>query len=148
MHEAAHAVLEMTRKEPDMASAVFAIQSASELLNSARMKLSHKSYQDAFRDSKSAIQMASSALLFRDGYIASTLEASVLYLTERYPGRLPVEEWHRLENILSGEGPGLLNLILRLTGKGRQTSEKEASHAVGIAQKFLDAAKAILELTL
>ena len=146
MHEAADAFSEIARKNPDIPSAMFAIDAASAILNAAREKFSHKNYKEAFQESKDAIRMASSALLIRDGYVASTFEATIMYIADRYQDRLPVDEWQHLESVLTGDGPGLLNLILRLTGKNKKTGEEEASQALTIAERFLVSVKAMVVL--
>ncbi len=146
MHEVAGAIPEIMRKEPNTMGATFAIGAALDMLNSARERFEHREYKQSFAESKDAIRMAASALLLRDGYVASTMEATVNYLSEKYPDKLPVEEWQDMENFLTGNGHGLLNLLLKLLGKQRETSEEEARAVLAIAEKFLLAIGRIVEL--
>jgi hypothetical protein len=146
MHGAADATSEITRKNPDTTGARFAANAALDILAMARERLNNRDYQGAFRESKDAIRMASSALLLRDGYVASTFEATIRYIEERHSGQLPIEEWQYLENMLTGEGPGLLNLIVRFAGKNKKTGKQEASQAMAIAERFVASVMAIIEL--
>ena len=145
MQEAAD-ITELARKEPDRTRAVFAINAASHILDVAMDRFYYRDYPDAFQESKNAIRMASSALLFRDGCIASTLDATLMHMEENYLDRLPIEEWQSLESTLTGDGPGLLNLILRLTGKDKKTGRAEAGVALIVAERFLASTETIMVL--
>jgi len=146
MYEAADATSEIIRKNPDTTGARFAANAALDLLAMARERLDNRDYVEAFRGSKDAIRMASSALLLNDGYVASTFEATLRCIEERHSGQLPIDEWQYLENMLTGEGPGLLNLIVRLAGKNMKTGKHEASQAIAIAERFVASVMAIIEL--
>ena len=76
---------EIVQKQPDLDSALCAIDTASEMLNAAAEKLSQKDYATAFNDSRDSMRVAISALLFKDGVIASTFEATADYLEKHYP---------------------------------------------------------------
>ena len=145
MQEAAD-ITELARKEPDRTRAVFAINAASHILDVARERFYCRDYRGAFQESKNAIRMASSALLFRDGYIASTLDATLMHMEENYLNQLPIEEWQSLESMITGVGPGLLNLIIRLTGKDKKTGRAEAGMALMVAERFLASTDALMVL--
>ncbi|MBU0591812.1 hypothetical protein KKF81_00270 [Candidatus Micrarchaeota archaeon] len=133
---AEESVLEIVRMVPDMPSAVEAISSASEALNFAKEKFNQQNYGESIHESKSAIRLASAAVLFRDGYIASTLNATIRYLEEHYPDKFPNEDWKKLELIPDGEGPGLMNIIIRML-KNSDNRKRDAEHAISVAEKFL-----------
>src|SRR4030042_4431011 len=92
----------VARRPPDPSSAIFALRAASDSLASASELYDRKDYQEAFERSRDAIRLVSSALMFRDGCICGTLEASAPSLLERYPGMFPVGEWERIERFQSG----------------------------------------------
>lgn len=148
MHEAADAPPEMVRKSPDMARAMFAMDAALEIFDAAREKFNYGRYGEAFQESKGAIRMASSALLLRDGYVASTFEATAKYIADKYDDLLPVDEWWHIESMPNGDGPGILNLIIRLAGKNKETGEGKAGRALEIAERFLELVRALIELEL
>ena len=135
---------ELVYKAPDYSSAVNAINMASEILNLASEKMTRKDYIGSFNESKNAIRIAASAPLFKDGCIAQTFEATVSYLNERYPNRFPLKEWESVENKVTGEGSGLLNILIRSLGK--HAGEKEAKHALDTAREFLEKAKLLVML--
>ena len=130
------------RTQPDMASAVFALERASYMLESARERFGRRDYPGAFEESRNAIRMASSAMLFRDGYVSENLETTVSYLVQRYPGAFPVEEWQRLEDVPMEDTPGLYNMILGAMGKIKKTGEQEAMEAMALADAFIGSARA------
>jgi len=134
---------EIVQQQPDIDSALYALDAASELLNAAAEKLSQKDYTTAFSTSRDCMRIAISALLFRDGVIAPTFEATEEYLERHYPDKLPLKDWHSIENTCTGEGSGLFNMIIRATRK--PTDKNEAKHAVGIAKEFV---KNIMELVM
>ena len=146
MHEAADAVAELSRKQPDTVGAMLAIDAAIGILVSAKERLAHDDFEEAFLEAKHAMRMASSALLIRDGYLAASLDATVIYLSDKYPGMVPVGEWHEIENRVTGEGPGLLNLVVRLMGKTRKVDEADARSAVMLAGRFIASVNRILEM--
>ena len=130
---------ELIRIDPDVSSAVNAIQMASEMLNLANEKMGNKDFCGSFNEAKNAIRAAASAPLFRDGCVAQTFEATVSYLENAYPKRFPIKDWELIERTVSGEGTGLLNMIIRSLGK--DAGEKEARFALHTASEFLEKAK-------
>lgn len=146
MHEAADAVAELARKQPDTVGAMLAIDAALGILASAKERLGRDDYGEAFLEAKHAMRMASSALLIRDGYLAASLDATVLYISDKYPDRVPVEQWREIESRVTGEGPGLLNLVIRLMGKVKEPDEADARSAVMLAGRFIASVNAIMEM--
>lgn len=134
------------RAEPDRASAAFALAAASELLTLARVRLGRKDFSGSFEESRNAIRMASSAILFRDGYVADSFDSTLLYLLKHYPGMLPLDDWQRLEQIPAYDTPGLYNMLLSAMGKLKKTGEQEAKQAVVVAEAFIASARAEMGL--
>lgn len=130
--------------EPDFDSALYAVNAASEMLNEAADKLSQKDYASAFSASRDCMRIAASALLFRDGVIASTLEATTEYIQKIYPDKLPLKEWGNIEKVQTGEGPGIFNLIVKTVNK--PLGESEAERALDIAARFIDTVKELVLL--
>lgn len=125
----------MIMKAPDVETAFRALEAAAEMVAMASEKLEKKDYPGAFDQSRDAVRVAASALLFKDGRIAQTLEATSGYIDRRYPERFRLKDWHWMEKTVSGDGPGLLNMLIRAMGKG--AGEREARRAVDIATEFL-----------
>jgi hypothetical protein len=128
------------RTQPDMASALFALELASGMLDSARERFARQDYNGAFEESRNAVRMASSAILFRDGYVSDNLESTVSYLLQRYPGAFPVEGWQGLEDIPLEDTPGLFNMVLSAVGRLKKAGEQEASEALALAAAFVESA--------
>jgi hypothetical protein len=139
MDEAGY-VDQLSRNRPDIARAMYAIDLASELLDSAREKYGKEDFRGAFEDCRNAMRLASSAVLFRDGFVSDSLEATASYLLQRYPGIFPVEEWYRMEESAFEGGYGLYYLLLKAAGKVRKTGEQEAAEALSVAGVFLESA--------
>jgi len=146
MHEAADAVAELARKQPDTVGAMLAIDAASGILASAKERLAHDDFEEAFLEAKHAMRMASSALLIKDGFLATSLDATVHYISDKYPDMVPVEQWREMESRITGEGPGLLNLVIRLSGKTRKAGEADARSAVLLAGRFIACVNRIMEM--
>jgi hypothetical protein len=139
-----HSVI--VRAEPDRASAAFALATASELLVLANERLGRGDFRGSFEESRNAIRMASSAILFRDGYIADSLDSTLIYLLKHYPGILPLDDWQRLEQMPAYDSPGLYNMLLAAMGKLKKTGEQEAKEAVMVAGAFIESARAEMGL--
>lgn len=130
--------------EPDKTSALFALDLASEALLSARERFFRGEYRVSLEESRNAMRLASSALMFRDGYVGGSLDAAVFYISRRYPGMFPVEAWESVERIPVEDTPGLYNMVLSALGRLRKAGEKEARDAIVIAEMFLESAKQVL----
>jgi len=136
------AASEITRISPNRAGALIALQSASDLLLLARELFSHGDFRGALLESRNAIRLSSSALLFSDGVVSDNLETTLAYLSERHPGALPIEEWHRLEEAPDEDSPGLYGMILAAMGKLKKTGRQEAKDAIALAESFILSASA------
>jgi len=134
----------LARRDPDPAGAMFALKMASEHLSSASILFSKKEFHGAFESSRNAIRLASSAVMVRDGYISGTLEGTVGYLLQRYPGAFPVERWEHVESVRIDAGNGIYSMILGSLGKLKKAGEQDASEALAIASSFLETARAEL----
>lgn len=130
------------QRMPDYLSALEVLKLASEMLEQAEGKMETGDFPGAIEDSKNVMRMSASAVLFRDGFIAPTFDATQKYLDMRYPSLLPLDEWGALETRVTGEGPGITNLLARVFGKGAQKSD--AGFAIGNAKRFLEGARDIL----
>ena len=128
--------------KPDAVQAMAALNAAAELLTSANERLNTDDFGNSFEDSRGSIRVAVSALMFRDGVIAQTLESAVAYLTEKYPDSFPLEKWEEIEKTVTGEGPGLMNAIIGIMGK--KTRKEEAEDAMKVAIEFLDTVKTMV----
>jgi hypothetical protein len=131
---------------PDWASALNALSLATDMLILAQERFSRGDYSGAFEYSRNAIRMASSSLLFRDGILSGSLEATVAHLMKHYPGVFPVDEWQRLEVIPATDSPGLYNMILSAMGKLKKTGEQEAKEAMKVAGSFITSANSEMGL--
>src|SRR4030095_7106726 len=139
MDEASYAE-QLARQKPDLASALYAMDLALEMLQSAKEKLSKEDYRGAFDASKNAVRLASSAVMFRDGYVSDNLESTAAYLLQKYPGDFPVEEWHKLEEMTIEGGYGLYYMIMKAMGKVKKAGEAEAIEAFEVANHFIQSA--------
>jgi len=129
---------------PDPAGATAALATASDLLESARDCYARGDYATAFTDARDCMRMASSAILMRDGYVATTLEASVAYLESRYAGKVPVDSWERMETAFPGETIGVMNALMSALGKSRKPDRENTGEALGAAERFLASARTII----
>ncbi len=131
-----------SRLAPDHASALFALDAAAGLLALAHNHMQRGEFKSSLVESRNAIRMASSALLFRDGIVADSLDTALQYLLRKYPGLLPLEGWQRLESLPDEDAPRLYNLLLSAMGRLKKTGEQEAKEALGIAELFIGSARA------
>jgi len=131
---------------PDRASAQNALRLASDLLSISRERFAEGDYPGAFEQSRNAIRMASAALLFKEGYLSDSLDATTAFLLKRYPGVFPVQEWLGLESMPAEGAPGLYNMILSAMGKIKKTGAQEAKEAILVAESFFMSAESELGL--
>lgn len=139
-----HASADVLRKTPDMISALAAVEAASEMLLLASDMLERGDYAGSLEQSRGALRVAASALLFRDGIIAQTFEATAEHIERAYPKTFPLRDWQRIEKTVTGEGPGLLNLLIRASGK--HTGIPEAKDALTVATTFLNNVKQLVSI--
>ena len=127
-------------KHPDYASAMVALTAASDLLALARDKLAHDDIEGAIESSRDAIRLASSAILYRDGYVSGSLEDTEDYISKKYPGVFPVGDWDRIE-ITASPRVTLYKMVLSAMGKIRPPDRSVAEEAVVIADTFIRTAR-------
>jgi len=136
---------DFSRRNPDLASAYVAMDVATEMLNSAIDKYHHKTYGEAFIESRNSVRIAASALLLKDGFIASTFDATIRYLEPRYSNVLPLDSWSEIESI-KAEGEGIIYLFLKLIGKIKKPNRQQAKKAIITAEQFLNSLRMMVEL--
>lgn len=129
---------------PDLAGAILATHIASEMLASAKEKYESMTYSDSFSDSRNAMRIAASAVLLRDGYVASTFEASYEYLSYHYKDRLSLASWYSMERTLWADGQGLICRLLQAVGLIKKMDKKQAKEAITTADKFLHSVSKIV----
>ncbi len=135
---------DVLRKTPDMISALQAVEAASQMLLRASDMLKGGDYSGSLEQSRGALRVAASALLYKDGIIAQTFEATTEHIEKSYPKTFPLKDWHKIEKTVTGDGPGLLNLLIRASGK--QAGIPEARHALNIATIFLNNVKQMVSI--
>lgn len=130
-------------KHPDYGSAIVAISAASDLLALAREKLAREDAEGAMEGSRDAIRLASSAILFRDGYVSGSLEDTADYIAKKYPGLFPIEGWERIE-IASSPRVTLYKMFLSAMGKIKKPGRESAEEAIITAETFIESARSEL----
>jgi uncharacterized protein (UPF0332 family) len=142
---------DLTRIEPSEENALIALSVSADLLNSASTRLGSGDYEGAMEDSRNSVRMAISSLLYKDGFVAATMEGMIYYLQKNYSGIFPLEDWQVMEKIAhSSEGSLTQKLkeLLKIKKKYSETfgSKKLNSEtAVKTAEKFVYAVKYIFE---
>jgi hypothetical protein len=124
---------EMARAE----SVSGAMALAGDLLSAAKERYSSGDLQSALEGSRDAIRVASSAILFRDGYITDDFDKTVRYLSRRYDGLFPLRDWERVEMTYLGEG-GVYNMLLRMMGMRRRSDSEMVRAALDVAERFIE----------
>ncbi len=127
-----------------MASAVHAMSFAADMLEAAKERLSAGDLQGALDNSRDAIRIASSAVLFRDGYITDDFDKTIRYFSRRYDSMFPLRDWERVEMTYLGSG-GLYNMILKAAGARLKSDEDKAREAVLVAERFIETTRKELE---
>jgi uncharacterized protein (UPF0332 family) len=135
---------EFVKIAPDVTGAVLANELASELLQSAKDKFERSGFEEAYSESRSSIRAAASAVLLRDGYVATTFEATHRYLTTHYGQRLSLGDWESLEKDSWAESRGLMYRLLHAIGMIKKTDSQQAKHALTAAEEFISSVDAIL----
>ncbi len=133
------------RVAPDLSSAIYAIGLASENLRHARERLSGHDLQGALEGSRNAIRLASSALMFRDGYVTGDFDRTVRFLRSKYDDQLPLRDWERLEMAYLGEG-GIYKILLRAVGKSVKSDAELVNEALAVAETFIIKVRKELEI--
>ncbi|MFH1394460.1 MAG: hypothetical protein ABII71_03685 [Candidatus Micrarchaeota archaeon] len=143
--------MDIARTTPDDENALFALAIAADLYESAKSRLESGDSRGSLSDSKNCIRMAASALLYKDGYMAASLETTIYYLEKNYSGMFPVQDWKIIEELQPDDVGGIYSFLVRRLGlkKKKETpfgDETEvAGTALGIAEKFVLAVRYIFE---
>ncbi len=135
---------DMFMRTPDMISAIQAVDAASQMLLFAKELLERGDYCGSLEQSRGSLRVAASALLYKDGVIAQTFEATAKHIEKQYPDQFPLEDWEKIERTVTGDGPGILNMLIRASGK--QTGVPQARHALSIATSFLNNVKQLVSI--
>lgn len=131
--------MEEIEAEPERA--IYAISIAHDLLLSAQENASKSSFEEAIIESRDSMRIASSAILFRDGYIANDLESSCAYLKKKYGEVMPVDEWRLVEGMVRS---GPIDQLVSKLGFGKTNREDQAKKAINAADRFVSASGVIL----
>ncbi len=132
--------LEIVKTAPDNERARYSLDMADGFLFSAKEKLSNKDYGSSIEDARNAICLASAAIMFKDGYISSTFEGTLSYLSQHYPGKLPLDEWNKVEFTIISRG-GVYDLLNTIVKKTREQQSKKAFETASI---FVNVTRQIL----
>lgn len=128
---------ETVRIPLNLAGALIALESASGQLALAKEKLAHRDYNGAIMESRDAMRLSSSALLYSEGIVSGSLDETLSYLSGRHPGALPFDGWQRAEWIADAVSPGLYNALLSAMGRLKKTGRQQAEEAVNCAEAFV-----------
>lgn len=136
----------VVKVKPEPSKAMFAIEAAADLVESARIGIRQNNFEQAYEDSKNAIRMASSAIMYNDGYIANSLDGAYDYMEKVQGKKELVEDWRNIE-IKSPENTGFFDRILdflRLKKKSYVNTEESARKALSVAEVFVQSARTIV----
>ncbi len=138
--------VDLIKIDPEPSTAIYALSVAEEFLREAQEHIRKRNYEEACESAKNAARMASSAVLYNDGYVAKTLGTTCYYLEQHYPKKFPVEEWRVLE-VGTTEKIKIVERILyflRLKKKKKEDTEKNARKALTIAEIFVASVRTIV----
>ncbi len=138
--------VDLLKIKPEPSKAIYAVGAAEEFLESAKAKFKSGEREEALEDVKNAIRIASSAILYYDGYVAGTLDTTCYYLQNHYPKRFPTDEWRIIE-IGTKTGVRLVDAVLEKLGLEKKKEEMkvdEVGRAIAIANVFVQSVKSIV----
>ncbi len=136
--------VDLLKINPEPSKALYAVEMAEEFLKNAKTKIGEGKKDEALDDVKNAIRMASSALLYYDGYVANSLDTTCYYLQNHYPKRFPTDEWRVIE-VGTKTGVRVFDSILEKLGlKKKEPKIDEVGRAVAIATVFVQSVKSIV----
>jgi len=132
------------RMTPEPSRAVFAVETATNFLETARAELKRGQYEDAYEDGKNAIRMAVAAMMYNDGYVAKTQEGAFEYIEKKHGKPELVEEWRRIE-INAPSNRGVIEKIAQFFGfKKPDEFKEEAIKTLLVAEIFVESAVALV----
>jgi len=132
----------LERVESESSRAFYAIITAAGILLEAKQKADESKFDEALALSRDSMRMASSAVLFRDGFVAADLGSSLAYLAKNYGDRIPVAEWKAVESLSKSSVVDRIGAIFGLSD--RTQLEKNVNLAIESADKFIGAAGDVL----
>ena len=136
--------VDLLRINPEPSKAIYAVEMAEEFLKTAKMKIGEGKKDAALDDVKNAIRMASSALLYYDGYVANSLDTTCYYLQNHYPKKFPTEEWRVIE-VGTKTGVRIVDAIFEKFGlKKEEPKVDEVGRAIAIATVFVQSVRSIV----
>jgi uncharacterized protein (UPF0332 family) len=130
--------MEKIDAEPERATEALSV--AAELLVSAKENADSTEFDEAFLAARDSMRIASSAILFRDGCVASDFESTYAYLKKEYGESIPLDEWKEVERISKSRA----SLLSGLFGAGKKNIENDSKKALEAALKFLKASNEIV----
>jgi len=137
--------VDLLKINPEPSKAVYAAGMAKDFIESAKEKMDSGRYDDAMEDIKNAIRIASSAIMYNDGYVANTLDTTCYYLQNHYPEKFPVKEWKIIE-LGTKTGVRMVDAVMERLGFGKKQDAKknEAERALAIAEAFVQSVMVIV----
>ncbi|MFH1221580.1 MAG: hypothetical protein V1492_00680 [Candidatus Micrarchaeota archaeon] len=125
----------VVRTHPEPYKAVYALETAKEFIKNAEEDMLRNDYNSAYGNSLHAMRMASSAVMFLDGYIAQTLDSATYYLKEKYV-QLPADEWRQIE-LDDPTKRGLADRFAEALGRKKYDERQASARAVAVAREFV-----------
>ena len=135
---------ELTQIAPDPVGAMLAVSLASDMLDSARENLYKNEFDQTMENSLHSIRAAASAILLKQGCIASTFEATHSFLYSNFPHELALDSWEFMEKSSFGTNRGMAYFLFKAIGIIKKTDEQQAKQAIKTAEKFLASVQDIL----
>jgi len=132
----------LERVDTESSRAFYAIITAASILIEAKQKADESKFDEALELTRDSMRLASSAVLFRDGFVAVDLSSSIEYLTKNYKDQIPVEEWKSVETTFKSSIVDKIGAIFGLGNKAQL--EKNVNLAIESADKFIGAAGEVL----
>lgn len=127
---------------PDFASAVLALDLASSMLDEAKERFARGDFAGSMEESRNAVRVATSAILYKDGFVSDSFESTLNHLLKNYPGAFPLDEWRRMESNAPDRGYGLYHMMLQALKMAKKADEDAASKAIATADMFINSARA------
>ncbi len=146
MPEESTEIAGIVKTNPEPSKAMFAIEAASGLLETAKIGIVQKRYEDAYEDSRNAIRLASAAIMYNDGYVANTVNGAYDYMEQAHGKKSLVDEWKEVE-IKSPQNKGIVQIILeflRIRKSSEVNNETSARKALSVAETFVQSARSIV----
>lgn len=133
----------LVKTQPDPYKAIYAIQTAAEMLKNADDAAAGNDLDSAYEYALNAMRLSSSALLFLDGYVAQTLGAATRYMRERYK-QVPTDEW-RIAEERDPRRRGVLEGLLEAVGMRKRDDKIDTMKTIAVAKVFVASALALIE---